>query len=233
MKRNKNKCVRCGKHKIHRKRLCLKCSKSDNKKYNSRRKRTSYMVDIVEGEVWRDILGFEGYYMISNIGRVKSVKRYYSNSKRTSIVQEKIRKLTNDRGYLKVNLYINGEETKRFVHRLVAEAFIPNPNNHPDVNHLFGVKNDNRVSKLEWATEKENMDHAKRELGHDFSSGIRHKGKTHIQSKKVKQIDPNTNKTIKIWDCVSDVRRSGIAGSVSMCANGKLNTSGGYKWEYI
>lgn len=109
-------------------------------------------------EVWKDIKGFERLYQISNLGRVKSLPKwmgsYYS--------KERILKNKLDRyGYHKVTL-CNGEQIRKYttVHRLVAEAFIPNSNNLSTVNHKDGNKLNNTVSNLEWASNKENIDHA-------------------------------------------------------------------------
>ena len=102
-------------------------------------------------EIWKDIKGFEGLYQISNLGRVKSlVKKNHPT--------ESIRKLSKDKkGYLRVNLLKDGKNHTRKVHRLVAEAFIPNPKNKPSVDHINGIKDDNRVSNLRWFTYKEQV----------------------------------------------------------------------------
>lgn len=103
-------------------------------------------------EIWKDIEGYEGLYQISNLGRVKSFKRYSEGK----IL--KARKVT--KGYLQVTLLKNGKGKNKKVHRLVAQAFIMNPNNCPQVNHINGNKTDNTVQNLEWVTNKENVQHA-------------------------------------------------------------------------
>ena len=114
-------------------------------------------------EIWKDINGFEGYYQISNLGNVKSVKRNIESNNRFNTmlysVKEKILKPSKKR-YSGVTL-INKDKKYSYpnVHRLVAETFLPNPNNLPEVNHINGNKHDNRVENLEWNTKSDNAKH--------------------------------------------------------------------------
>lgn len=108
-------------------------------------------------EQWKDIEGFERLYQISNLGRIKSLHKI-CGQKRMSEQIKKIR--TNRGGYCEVLLYKNGICTCSRVHRLVANAFIPNIENKPEVNHINGIKTDNRAENLEWVTASENSRHA-------------------------------------------------------------------------
>ena len=109
-------------------------------------------------EKWRDIANFEGLYLISNSGHVKSVARYKRNNAGTQFINERLRVLAPDKdGYLKVCLSKDGKYYVRSVHRLVAEAFIPNPDNLPVINHKNEDKQDNRVENLEWCTYTQSM----------------------------------------------------------------------------
>jgi hypothetical protein len=100
-------------------------------------------------EIWKDIEGYEGLYQISSLGRVKSLKDRWG--------KERIRKLkTGTNGYHFINLSKTGKVEVFMVHRLVAKAFIPNPDNKPEVNHKDGSKQNNCVTNLEWATRSEN-----------------------------------------------------------------------------
>lgn len=115
-------------------------------------------------EVWKDIIGYEKKYQISNLGRVKSMQKKVVNSKKSErIVSERILKSWNvGRGYAVITL---GVKNKRYIHRLVAESFIPNIENKEQVNHINGIKTDNRVENLEWVTQSENMYHSVHSLG--------------------------------------------------------------------
>ena len=117
-------------------------------------------------EVWKDVKGYEGYYQVSNLGNIKSLERIIENSgTRTGYykVKERIlkpRENTNRNGYYELSLRKDGKEKRFKVHRLVACAFIENPYNKPEVNHIDGNKSNNCVSNLEWTTSKENKEHA-------------------------------------------------------------------------
>lgn len=115
----------------------------------------------IEGEEWIDIRGYEASYRISNLGRVKSLKRSAKKLNGERIVPEKILKQSkNHGGYLGVILSLNRVKTRIPTHRFVAMHFIPNPENKPEVNHKKGIKTDNRAKELEWATKAENEKHA-------------------------------------------------------------------------
>jgi hypothetical protein len=115
-------------------------------------------------ELWKDVEGYEGLYKISNIGRVRSVERYVKSSIQSSGERLKKAKIlkpwNNGKGYLVVTFKKDGERKNKYIHRLVAEAFIPNPENKCDVNHIDGDKSNNKLYNLEWNTRQENAKHA-------------------------------------------------------------------------
>ena len=117
-------------------------------------------------EIWKDIEGYEGLYQVSNLGRVKSLGRYVKSNKGMQYRTEQIKvpserkRKTAIQGYLTTQLYKNNKGKNCYIHRLVANAFIDNPENKPTVNHINGNKHDNRVVNLEWSTYRENNVHA-------------------------------------------------------------------------
>ena len=113
-------------------------------------------------EKWKDIKNYEGYYQISDAGNVKSVGRVLKTKKGKRTLPEKIRTPINVHGYLYCELWKENKHQKYAVHRLVADAFIPNTRNLPMVNHLDGNKTNNNVYNLEWCTCSENNLHAYR-----------------------------------------------------------------------
>ena len=104
-------------------------------------------------EEWRDIKGYEGKYQVSNLGRVKSLN--YNHTKKEKILSD----YPNTYGYLYVNLYKNGKGKPFYIHKLVAQAFIDNPNNYREINHKDENKQNNRVENLEWCNRKYNCNY--------------------------------------------------------------------------
>lgn len=114
-------------------------------------------------EVWKDVVGFEGLYQVSNLGRLKGLPRRVNNHK--GFIQLGERYLSGHqitKGYIQVQLSSRPNRVQKLIHVLVATAFIPNPNNYPQVNHINGDKADNRAENLEWVTQSENIKHAYR-----------------------------------------------------------------------
>lgn len=128
------------------------------------------MVENLEGEIWKDIEGYEGMYQVSNYGRVKNLERY---SAQNHLLPEKLLSITHAAwGYCDVSLYKNGVREHKKPHRLVAEAFIPNPDNLPEVDHIDTNKDNNRADNLRWCTHQENhMNPLTRKLKHDINVG--------------------------------------------------------------
>lgn len=168
-------------------------------------------------EQWKDVKGYEGLYQISNEGRVKSL-----NYKRMGI--EKVMRPQKDKnGYLIIHFCKNGIHYNHKIHRLVAEAFIVNPNNSTEVNHINENKDDNRAENLEWCNRKYNMNYG-----------------TIIQRKRDKLTKPILQLTtdgilIKEWNGAKEIQRetSYFQSNISRCCNGLQKTAYGYKWKYV
>ena len=126
-------------------------------------------------QIWKTIQGFEGLYEVSNLGAVKSLEKMWVVNKAIRNKPETIMKQSTDsNGYFQVELSKNGKAKKYLVHRLIAKAFIENPDNKNDVNHINCIKKDNRVENLEWATRSENIRHALDNNLVDSAKGSRH-----------------------------------------------------------
>lgn len=158
-------------------------------------------------EIWRDIKGYGGLYLISNYGRVYSNNSY-----------KFIRPYFNNKGYLKVDLYKDGNRKKLFIHRLVAETFISNPDNLPQVNHKDEDKTNNKVNNLEYCVCKYNVGYG---TGHERATEKVRKSVFCIElNKGFKSITEAANAT---GICLQ---------SISMCCLGKYKTAGRMHWRW-
>lgn len=113
-------------------------------------------------EIWKDIQGYEGLYQVSNFGRVKSLDRKLKNRWGDFIRSGKVMVTNKSNRYFAINLFTNWQFKHCKIHKLVAAAFVPNPNNKPQINHIDGIKSNNHADNLEWVTQAENMQHAKK-----------------------------------------------------------------------
>ena len=188
-------------------------------------------------EIWKDVDGYEGLYQVSNYGNVKSVKREGKNGRNYggNVLKPSLNKSC---GYLTVGLSSGGFTKTFLLHRLVAEAFIPNPSSKKEINHIDGNKHNNHISNLEWNTRLENMRHAKEHNLLKFKVGECHYmyhryGQKHPNAKKIVQSDLNDN-IVKIWECGADIERElGIPKSnICICCKGGRKKAGGYKWRF-
>ena len=186
-------------------------------------------------EIWKDIEGYEGLYQVSSLGRVKSFDRQITyNTKtgtRTRIEKGKIRKQQVTNNYLGVQLKNNNiSKPKRCnVHRLVAQAFIPNPDNLPCINHRDENKQNNHVDNLEWCTQKYNLNYGTR--NEKVSTALTNR-KDH--SKPVVQLDMLGN-TIEQFVSISEAsRQTGIlTQQIYQVCNGKAKSAKGFKFRYL
>lgn len=188
-------------------------------------------------EVWKDIVGYEGLYQVSNLGNVRSLN-YRRTGKPRLLKYGKI-----GNGYLGVKLSCNGVSENHFVHRLVAKAFITNPLNKTHVNHISEVKHDNVVSNLEWLTPSENFRHNDLHLRradklHEWLKTSQ--GKDHCKKRgkivrdklsiEIVGVHKITNETI-IFLSAAEASRNGFSqGAISSVIRGERSHHKGYKW---
>ena len=179
-------------------------------------------------ELWKDIKGYEGVYQVSNLGRVKRVGRYKNQSGAEWESGIILKPADNQKGYYFVNLSRDNKTAQKYVHRLVAEAFIPNPENKPTVNHINCDRSDNRAENLEWTTYRENNNHSIKVMKDAGKSK-----RNNRLSKIVQQIDLQGN-VIKEYPSGREAqRKTGIPGIDKVCAGAKYRkTAGGYFWKY-
>lgn len=187
--------------------------------------------------MWKDIPGWEGLYQISENGIIKSIFRKVKSSRWIPVrrVDEKILKPRYDKnGYLRVGLNSEGRQKMHPVHRLVGLTFIPNPENKPQINHINGVKDDNRVENLEWCTASENSIHAFK-LGLKVPScpGRGKLGKDNVNSKQVTQYTIDM-KVVAIYGSAMEAARVTGFGRSQICrvCRGVLRKTHGFVFKY-
>lgn len=191
-------------------------------------------------ETWKDVPGYEGLYQVSNLGRVKSLRRKINSGLKYSgykTIPDTILKPSKDKdGYNHVVLWVHNKPTTRRVCRLVATTYIPNPNNYPFVNH----KDENKTNDFVWVNDDGSIDESKSNLewctakyNSNYGTAIERrasKRRNGVLSKPVLQF--NLDGTfVKEWESGAETRRAGFH-HVSKCCNGKCKTSGGYIWKW-
>lgn len=187
-----------------------------------------YSLGSLKGEEWRDIVGYEGLYQVSNLGRVKSLDRIVHHKANNyykvdfdRLVKGKIIRQCLSNGYMVLDLCKNGEIKNHIVHRLVAIAFIENPNKYPVVNHKDECRSNNRVENLEWCTQKYNNEYSNTQ-------------KIASSSRKIAiwQFDKDFN-FIKEYDSAADAERElGFCHiNISECCRGEAKSYKGFIWK--
>lgn len=186
-------------------------------------------------EIWKDVIGWEGLYQVSNLGNVRTL--HYKKPYPRKLSKSK-------KGYLRVNLSQNKKYKYYSVHRLVAEAFIPNPNNLPQINHKDENRTNNRVDNLEWCTNKYNCNYGhhcenvgkSRKGKKPTSSHVENIRKSHalVQGKKVNQYLPDGT-FVRSYDSMGEAARSlnTYTSYISLyCLGKRKKLVKGYKFEY-
>lgn len=179
-------------------------------------------------EIWKQVLGYEDIYEISNKGRLRRVKTKKGHSSGTIK-----RPFKGTNGYMNVNMYMDNKHSNALVHRLVAIAFVPNPDNKPQVNHIDGNKLNNVAENLEWVTPKENIAHARK-------NGLLKESDEHILSLRIGALKANKKRSKrvirsdgKVFESISDASRA-----VGVCRKSITESikhgfkAGGYNYEF-
>lgn len=171
-------------------------------------------------EIWKDICGFEGIYQISSNGNLRSLTRVVGRRQ----LKGKILKSKNDGKYVVDILCNKGKRETVRRHRLVAQAFILNPDNKPEINHVNGIKDDNRVENLEWVTHRENTDHA-------WKTGLT-KSPPPSPEKRIEQIFGERQVAVYCSIKVASVINHISSEDICKCCKGLRESAGGYEWAY-
>jgi hypothetical protein len=211
-------------------------------------------VTLCDGEIFKDVIGYEGKYQISNLGRVLSFAR-----KKPYIMKNHLDK----DGYYRVSLRDISEKKRRQnipVHRILAIAFISNPNGYPQIDHINTIRTDNSLSNLRWVTPQMNSTN-KLSVIHRTNASIKMWSNVEFKErmrvicklakntteykvkarelcrrkfKPVAQLDTNGN-VVKVWECIADASKNTSASrrGIKMVCRGLMQHSGGYKWKFV
>lgn len=193
--------------------------------------REKLSIESLPNEEWKDVVGYEGLYLISNFGRLK---RTYKNG------NEKLLKFHFDKdGYLFTIVCRKQEKSNKKQHRLIAEAFIPNPNNKPEIDHVNGIKDDNRIENLRWCNRIENRNNP---VSRDRYARARKGRHINIPNKCILNLRRDTRKCVQIdngvflkeFDSITEAsKETGIPRtSINSCVRGRRKSAGGFTWKY-
>lgn len=187
-------------------------------------------------ELWRDVVGYEGFYEISDHGNIRGVNRDIKrkcDSVGFKIKGRKMKGYCDKNGYTRISLRKLGHIQKFFIHRLVLAAFVGYDENRPQVNHKNSVRSDNRLENLEWCTQSENMQHAIRN-NEQYYNFLHAKGGDNKISVPVAQYTID-GCFVSEYGSISEaaIASGARGGAISNVCRKRRKTAGGYKWKYI
>lgn len=185
----------------------------------------------MQNEIWKSVKGFEGIYEISNFGNLKSFKKEKNGYILSNVNKKK--------GYVSVILKSKELKKSTRIHRLVAETFLENPENKSQVNHINGIKNDNRLVNLEWCTSSENVNHSIRMNENQLNGMINYN--QNIRPKKIVQkslsglkievFNNSKEAFLKTGVCARNILQ--VASKTEYKKGLKRSQAGGYKWDFL
>lgn len=186
------------------------------------------------GEEWRDVVGYEGYYIVSSFGRIATIRdscerlingKIYSMKMKMHLCNTSISPSTN---YRRITFKRDCVRDTRLVHRVVAEAFIPNPNNYPCIDHIDDNPANNNSSNLQWCNYK--MNNSKQH--HKEAQSRYKKGKPAPNRRKVVQL--SNGKLVRVLDTMTQLESEGYSHSaIHRVCNGRLKSHKGFQWMYL
>ena len=177
----------------------------------------------MSSELWKPVKGYETLYEVSNLGNVRSLDKKVKNKYGYRYMPSKIMKpYKNKLGYLQVRLYKDGKNKNCYIHRLVAEAFLPNPNQYKEINHKDENPSNSIATNLEWCDRKYNINYG----SHNEKMSLK-------KSKVVIQMDKNYE-PLNAFDSLQQIQKTlGFSsGNICECCNGRRNSAYGYIWRY-
>ena len=201
-------------------------------------------------EIWKDIEGYEGLYQVSNLSRVRALEKVVicSTGRKCVLKEHILIQNSSFYGYKGVDLTKNGKRKKFLIHRLVAKAFIPNPENKPEIDHINTNRSDNRIENLRWVTSSENMRNPiTRAKWRESIANMSEESKQHIREGNKKR----RGKGNKFSRAVTQYTLEGVfirnweschwagkelnihSSTITRCANGKRLSAGGFKWQFL
>lgn len=183
-------------------------------------------------EEWRDVVGYEGIYEISNYGRCRRIS-YNTSDYEAKIAQfglpHYLKPNHGEWGHVRYALCVDSKSKLKLAHRLILEAFdVPNPEHRPHINHIDNDPTNNYIDNLEWCTHTENMQHMIK-----CGRKVTYRGKDHVESKEVYQYDKNGTLLNKYGSSGEAGRKTGfLSGHIREACRGNLKTYKGFIWKY-